>query len=270
MAEKKEKKKESKLNLKKLRDMTLASTLPSAGSWLGIKGLSHLAARPAKSEVDRQLNIKLLEHAQDKNILVRKGSHSAAEAYIYPKKVNQAIERAARRGIKLTMDTPEGPIPLQALQGRKIVWLGDGLDTSPAVFAHEIGHLSDKPRHPDWNHVTFTIPNIAGPAGIATAAIAGGRAKTPEGAVRAGKAGALVSLVGSLPMLLTEGSASVKGLRTLRRKGATRGQVARLGASRLLPAFGTYALMAGAPALTSYLIGKAIAKHKKKPEEKKK
>ena len=217
------------------------------------------------------MNTKLLEHAREKNIIVRKGSESAASSFIYPKAVNKAIRSAVRRGIPIIMDTPEGPIPIQHVLGKKVVWLGKGLDTTPAQVAHEMGHISSKPRHPDWNWFDFTLPNVIAPAaGIGTAAIGSRMAKTPEGAVRAGKAGALISLVGSLPMLLSEGKASVKGLRIMRGRGASMGQTARLGATRLLPAFGTYALMAGAPALTSYLMGKIVAKHKTKETKKEK
>jgi hypothetical protein len=258
-----------KIDTGKLKDLLIAGGAPGAAAWLGGKGLGHIATRPSRGSADQQLNLKLLEHARDRNIIVRKGAENAAEAFIYPKNVNDAIRRAAKRGIRLNMDTPEGPVPLQALMGKQVVWLDRGLDTSPAVFAHEIGHLSSKPRHPDWNHVTFTIPNVIAPAaGIGTAALGSRLAKTPEGARMAGKAGALVSLIGSLPMLLSEGRASVRGIKALRQSGATRGQAARLGFSRLLPAFGTYTLMAGAPALTSYLIGRAVAKHKSKKEEK--
>lgn len=252
----------------KVKDLAIASGAPALGGGAVNIVLRALGNLSAKSSVDRGLNRSLRDYAERKGIEVRKGRESMAESYIYPMKVHRIIERAVQRKIPIHMDTPEGPIPIQNLLGKKVVWLQKGKDTNPAQFAHEIGHLPDKPRHPDWNHVTITIPKIVAPAAaLGTAVIGGARAKTPEGAERAGQVGALVGLLGSLPMLLSEASASAKGLKLMRQRGAARGQITRLGLTRMAPHFGTYMTMAAVPALASVLIGKAIAKHKREKEK---
>jgi len=267
MAEKKDEK-QKKSGLRKFVEVSAAGSAPYAAGWPVSKLLKYVGNMPARANVDKELNLKLLEAANKRGIEVRKGLESQAESYIFPENVNEAIRKAKARGYRFDVDTPQGPTPIDSLLGKKIVWLEKGLDTNPGQFAHEIGHINDKPRHPDWNHLTITLPKMLAPAAaLGTAAIGSARAKTPEGAERAGKAGAIVGLLGGLPMLLVEALASAKGLKIMREQGAGAGQLLRLGATRMLPHFGTYALMAGVPALAAYMIGKAVAHHKREAEK---
>lgn len=248
------------------KELLVASGLPVLGGGAASAALKALGNLPV-NKVDRALNQQLLEYANKKGIQVRKGRESMGESYVFPKSERVKLERAVRKGVPIYLGTPEGPRHIKDLLGKKIVWLQKGLDTNPAQFAHEIGHIPEKPRHPRWNHATFTVPRLSQVAAPVTAVIGGRAAKTPEGAERAGKAGALVSLIGSLPMLLSEASASAKGVKIMRERGATRGQALRLGMTRMVPHFGTYMAMAAIPALASVLIGKAYAKSKKKEEK---
>jgi hypothetical protein len=267
MAEKKDEK-QKKSGLRKFVEVSAASSIPFAvGSPLS-KILTHLGNMPARSDVDKAMNLRLLDVAKSRGIEVRRGAKSGSESYVYPEKVRKAILRAKEFGYPLTVRTPEGPRPLTGLLGRKIIWLEKDLNTNPAQFAHELGHVPAGVRHPNWKHLTITIPKVLTPAAaLATAGIGAARAKTPEQAERAGKAGALVGLLGGLPSLVSEALASTKGLRLMHEQGATKGQLLRLGTTRMLPHFGTYALMAAAPALASYLIGKMVAKHKREAEK---
>lgn len=261
MAKKDEKK---KTDWAKVRDVSLASTIPFVADPIVRKGLGRVALAPAHPS-ERAITSKLLEAAREKGIEFRRGKTPAAESYVFPKKVDRILERAAKNGIELSVFTPEGNIPLESVRGKKIVWLDKGVNTNPAIVAHELGHLPKKPRHPDWNHIKITIPKIVAPvAALAVASIGAAKAETPEGARKAGILGGLIGAIGSLPMLHEEARASFRGMKMMRESGATKRQAKILGAKRMLPAFGTYTMMAGAPALAAYLIGRAVAKHKKK------
>jgi len=257
-----------KTKLKRLLEILGLSGAAMGGGYVSRQALGALGDRPAKAPSDQQLASKLRAAAERSGIEIRKGNENLGQSFLFPEKDVKKIRDAASKGHKLLTQTPEGRKPLAELTGRKIVWLKGNPKEHVAQLAHEMGHISHKPMTPNWKLLTYGVPVMSQAAGPAYAYLGAKKAKDPEKARKAGRIGAMISLIGSAPLLAQEALPSIKGMRAMRQHGASRGQVARLGASRLLPALGSYTMMAAAPALASVLMSRAIARHKSKDKKK--
>jgi len=261
-------KKSTKEKLKRELKIMGIGTAAMTGGSVARKGLGRLADRPSGRASDKALAEKLLGVAERRGIEVRRGKRNFGDTFKYPKAEVEKIRNAALIGDKIPVMTPEGKRNLHELVDRKIVWMKGNPTESPAQLAHEIGHIPSGRKSVRWKYLTHNLPLASQAVGPLYSMIASRKAKTPEKARRAGTIGALISLIGSAPMLAHEALPSIKGMRTMRQQGASRGQVARLGASRLLPSLGAYTMMAAAPALAAVLISRAVAKNKKKDKKK--
>lgn len=261
--------KEKKTKLEQTLELLGLSGATMGGGFLSRLGLGALGNRPAKAPSDQELASRLSAAAKRNGIEIRKGKENLGQSFLFPDKDVKKIRDAASKGYKLPVQTPEGSKPLAELMGRKIVWLKGKPKEHVAQLAHEMGHIHHKPMTPNWKLLTYGLPMMSQAAGPAYAFIGAKKAKDPEKARKAGRIGAMISLIGSVPLLAQEALPSIKGMKAMRQQGASRGQVARLGASRMLPMFGSYAMMAAAPALASVLMGRAIARHKSKKDKKK-
>lgn len=228
---------------------------------LSQKNLENTMSSYNMSEEDKQIRESLLKKAEDQGITVTKDPYFNNSGY-YPK----------RDSIVIGGDR-------------------DSILNSSAVIAHELGHaqyMSPDGATPRSNnliakgaHKLYPVGNIASSGlGITALALHGyhsgiksekdkekGKKETVWNKVRSvAVPGALVA-----PQLIAEGSASVKGLKLMKEAGASK-ELINDARGDLASAFGTYAVRALLPIAAGYagrLVGKGVARLKRKRKDKK-
>jgi hypothetical protein len=142
--------------------------------------------------------------------------------------------------------------------------------TRDAVIAHELGHLkNDVQVASKWGakvripyHIIDMISRIGSGVALGPTLY---EAATQKGKDLSYKPGVIQAILSS-PMLAEEAAASVRATAMLMKEhGALKGGAKAL---PLLPAFGTYAMVAGSPLLVTYLRKKAIEKKMEGKEKK--
>jgi hypothetical protein len=148
------------------------------------------------------------------------------------------------------------------ISGKRMIWTPS--NESPGLTAHEMGHAEQ--RVPSgW---VEKLLDITGPVGLLGGILGSKRAKTPEEAQRAALVGTGLAAIPGMAMLGREAGAHIRGLRTLKRLGATRGQMLGAGLTEMLPSFLSTAAQGSVLPLATYLTSRAVAPRPKKKEKK--
>lgn len=243
--------------------------------------LGSAIANRAATAKNKELYRKIIDEAKRKGIIVRKpvkkplwkrllsGKLSDASTITVPD-LSDIYERNIREGrsdynygrdVELIRD-PE-VMTSGELSGKTTLWPPSNQD--PAATAHEVGHTEQRPPSGFRQHLLTALGGAGALAGILGAA----KAKTPEAAHRSALTGAGLAAIPSVAKLIREGGANIRGLRHLKRMGATRGQLLSAGLTRLLPSYlGQVAGQAVVP-LATYFTAKALSPHKKDKKGKK-
>jgi hypothetical protein len=148
------------------------------------------------------------------------------------------------------------------LSGKTVMWPPSS--ESPGLTAHELGHAEQKPRSGILGGLLMGLGGAGALGGIYGAS----KAKTPEEAQQAALIGTGLSAIPGIANLGREAGAHVRGLRTLSRLGATRGQMLSTGLTEMLPSFLSSAGRASLMPLATYLTAKAMSPRKKKKKKK--
>ena len=147
--------------------------------------------------------------------------------------------------------------------GKTIMWPPSG--ESPGLTAHELGHTEQRAPSGVVQSALMGLGGVGALGGIYGAS----QAKTPEEAQRAALIGTGISAIPSIANIGREAGAHVRGLRTMGRLGATRGQMLSTGLTEMLPSFLSSAARSSLLPLATYLTARAVAPRRKKKKEKK-
>lgn len=145
--------------------------------------------------------------------------------------------------------------------GKTIMWPPSG--ESPGLTAHELGHTEQRAPSGMIQNVLLGLGGVGSLGGILGAA----RAESPEAAQRAALIGTGIAAIPSIAGLGREAGAHIRGLRTLKRLGATRGQMLATGMTEMAPAFLSSAARASLLPLATYLTARAVAPRRKKKKK---
>lgn len=268
VAKKKEKKKrrDKQLEVDVLKAVLFSSLpLPAATA-------ADAIAHRASSAKNKDLYRKVIAEAHRRGITIRKwpkksllrrmlpgGGGFAEGAQITTPKMDFTGQPGAKGVIRLT--DPE-ELTAGQMSGKKIMWPPSG--ESPGLTAHEMGHAEQRPQSGLTQNLLMGLGGVGSLGGILGAA----RAESPEAAQRAALIGAGISAIPGIASVGREAGAHVRGLRTLRGLGATRGQMLATGLTEMAPAFLSSAAKASILPLATYLTARAVAPRRKKKAKK--
>ena len=177
--------------------------------------------------------------------------------------------------------------PIMEHIGTDTIILGKGRNSDADTLAHELGHTQFAHRKRSKNFIAKAAHELSGLSKLGTSdkanvlyaasgfknGLKSAKAKAEGKKEKAWdkiKSVAVPALV-SAPLLITEASASGKGLKMLKKAGASK-EFMKQAKKALGAAYGTYALRAGGSIASGYagrLLGKAVGKKKYKNKEEK-
>jgi hypothetical protein len=263
VAKKKEKKKRKDRQLEAdVLKAVLFSALP-----LPAATAADAIAHRASTAKNKDLYRKVIEEARSRGISVRKwpkksllrrmlpgGGGFAEGAQITTPKLD-LTQPGAADVVRLT--DPE-QLTAGQMSGKRIMWPPSG--ESPGLAAHELGHAEQRAQSGMLQNLMLALGGAGSLGGIVGSA----RAGTPEEAQRAALIGTGISAIPGIASVGREAGAHIRGLRTLKRLGATRGQMLGTGLTEMAPAFLSSAARASVLPLATYLTARAVAPRRKK------
>jgi len=147
------------------------------------------------------------------------------------------------------------------LSGKTIIWPPSG--ESPGLTAHELGHTEQRPQS---GFAQKLLPALGG-AGALGGIYGAAKASSPEEAQRAALIGTGLAAIPSIANMGREAGAHIRGLRNLKRLGATRGQMLATGLTEMVPAFLSTAARSAVLPLATYLTARAMSPRRKKKKK---
>ena len=200
--------------------------------------------------------------------------------------IGRSLHKLINKYPKLKEDLKKSD-PITEHIGTDTIILGKGKKSDADVLAHELGHTQFTHRKRSKNFIAKAAHEISGLSKLGTIdkanvlyaasgfknGLKSAKAKAEGKKEKAWdkiKSVAVPALV-SAPLLITEASASGKGLKMLKKAGASK-EFMKQAKKALGAAYGTYALRAGGSIASGYagrLLGKAVGKKKYKNKEEK-
>ncbi len=265
VAKKKEKKKrrDKQLEVDVLKAVLFSSLpLPAATA-------ADAIAHRASSAENKGLYRKVIAEAHRRGITIRKwpkksllrrllpgGGGFAEGAQITTPDISRTFRETPGSEKNIRLFDPEVMTAGQT-SGKTIMWPPSG--ESPGLAAHELGHTEQRAPSGMFQSLLMGLGGAGSLGGILGAA----GAKTPEEAQRAALIGTGISAIPGIASVGREAGAHIRGLRTLKRLGATRGQMLATGMTEMAPAFLSSAARASLLPLATYLTARAVAPRRK-------
>ena len=268
---KKRKEKKEKQD-KRLQADVLKAVLFSALP-LPVATAADLLAHRASMAKNKGLYRKVIEEAKRRGVTVRKwpkrsllqklrGGGFSEGAQITTPDMSKSFREFPGSEKNLRVFDPENLTAGQT-SGKTIMWPPSS--ESPGLTAHELGHTEQRPSSGAVQNLLLGLGGAGSLGGLYGAS----QAKTPEEAQRAALTGAGIAAIPGIANIGREAGAHYRGLRTLKRLGASRGQMLATGLTEMAPSFLATAARSLMLPLATYLGGRALGPRKKKKKEKK-
>lgn len=243
------------------------STLP-----LPIATAADAVAHRASTAKNRDLYRKVINEAHRRGISVRKwpkkalwrrllGGGLSEGAQISTPDMSRSFREFPGSESNIRLSDPE-TMTAGEMSGKTILWPPSG--KSPGLTAHELGHSEQRPQSGLIQNLLMGLGGAGSLGGILGSA----RASSPEAAQRAALMGTGLAAIPGIANLGREAGAHFRGLRTMKRLGASRGQMLATGLTEMAPAFLSTAARSSMLPLATYLTARALAPRPKKKEVK--
>ena len=265
------------------------------GVGIGVSGINRIGKKIGKEILLKkgdEIKLPEEENSKLKSALKKQAKDQGTKIVEFPDLDNSSATEGgiAGRFLRKLLNTKKSKDqydPIMEHIGTDTIILGKGRNSDADTLAHELGHTQFAHRKRSKNFIAKAAHELSGLSKLGTSnkanvlyaasgfknGLKSAKAKAEGKKEKAWdkiKSVAVPALV-SAPLLITEASASGKGLKMLKKAGASK-EFMKQSKKALGAFYGTYALQAGGSIASGYagrLLGKAVGKKKYKNKEEK-